>query len=485
MFVGLEERLEAESFSWLIRHFDVCAKDDQDFHIVIASPQNPRATMIVEIPSTDCEDACASSHASDFQTARKTVIDRLGQPPGIVSFLQTPLPVVVRGVGFFDFFHHQTGVAPNVIELHPVLSITFTDNSPFSGFLADPSAITENERDARALAALPTAAASAKEEGKKKGGNPMNALIPVTHPAIAWLVFFLVLLLFWLLGMVVARKQGPNTASLALIGGSDNRLSLSRLQAYAWTLIIFASFCAAMTIGKSVSAETWIKIPPELLTLAGIAIGSGVFSSLIAAANGEEKTATIDSIENDPAAPAGTTRYLIKGRNFGNNPGNAILTFQGQPASVISWSDTLITVMATQAISPVVLDTPNGKVCLKVTPNAPPFTLQPTGCYQFTDLFRDDKNPNVLSLMKFQMFGWTLVRLFALFTPSRLCGRLPLSWSRNSSCLFWHRSDFTVVSPILDERAQAQLATPADLQLDYRCPNQISRRSDAPVYHAL
>jgi hypothetical protein len=24
-------------------------------------------------------------------------------------------------VAFFDFFHHQTGVAPNQIELHPIL----------------------------------------------------------------------------------------------------------------------------------------------------------------------------------------------------------------------------------------------------------------------------------------------------------------------------------------------------------------------------
>ena len=31
----------------------------------------------------------------------------------------------VEGIGFFDFFHNQHGVAPNVIELNPVLNITF------------------------------------------------------------------------------------------------------------------------------------------------------------------------------------------------------------------------------------------------------------------------------------------------------------------------------------------------------------------------
>jgi hypothetical protein len=28
----------------------------------------------------------------------------------------------VTGVAFFDFFHGQSGVAPNAIELHPILA---------------------------------------------------------------------------------------------------------------------------------------------------------------------------------------------------------------------------------------------------------------------------------------------------------------------------------------------------------------------------
>ena len=30
----------------------------------------------------------------------------------------------LTGVVFFDFFHHQTGVAANAIELHPLLDFT-------------------------------------------------------------------------------------------------------------------------------------------------------------------------------------------------------------------------------------------------------------------------------------------------------------------------------------------------------------------------
>jgi len=35
----------------------------------------------------------------------------------------------VTGVGMFDFLHGQTGVAPNGIELHPILDIVFANSS--------------------------------------------------------------------------------------------------------------------------------------------------------------------------------------------------------------------------------------------------------------------------------------------------------------------------------------------------------------------
>src|SRR5262249_31008189 len=40
-------------------------------------------------------------------------------------FQTANIPVQVTGVGMFDFLHGQAGVAPNGIELHPVLGIAF------------------------------------------------------------------------------------------------------------------------------------------------------------------------------------------------------------------------------------------------------------------------------------------------------------------------------------------------------------------------
>ena len=42
------------------------------------------------------------------------------------TFTAANLPVAVTGVGFFDSLHGQTGVAPNGIESHPLLDISFS-----------------------------------------------------------------------------------------------------------------------------------------------------------------------------------------------------------------------------------------------------------------------------------------------------------------------------------------------------------------------
>ena len=48
------------------------------------------------------------------------------------------VPVQVTGVLFFDFLHGQTGVAPNGIELHPILQITFLSDDGEPTDVADP-----------------------------------------------------------------------------------------------------------------------------------------------------------------------------------------------------------------------------------------------------------------------------------------------------------------------------------------------------------
>jgi hypothetical protein len=90
---------------------------DSDYHMVLSDGAH---TMIAEIPYPSCTSGspwtCFVTHARSLVDSRFTVAPTPQYPS---------LTVTVRGVGFFDFLHGQTGVAPNGIELHPVLQICF------------------------------------------------------------------------------------------------------------------------------------------------------------------------------------------------------------------------------------------------------------------------------------------------------------------------------------------------------------------------
>jgi hypothetical protein len=60
----------------------------------------------------------------------------------------------------------------------------------------------------------------------------------------------------------------------------------------------------------------------------------------------------------------------------------------------------------------LVVETPNGKLNYRLIGQPTNFSLGlPVINYEFIDLFRDDKNPQTLDTMKFQMFGWTLIAI--------------------------------------------------------------------------
>jgi hypothetical protein len=89
-------------------------ENDGDIHLIIADPADRSVTMIAEIPDPEC--AIGSRHTAAYAEARR-VVSRL--PPGT--------EVEIEGVAFWDRLHGQTGVAPNAIEIHPVLRVTPID----------------------------------------------------------------------------------------------------------------------------------------------------------------------------------------------------------------------------------------------------------------------------------------------------------------------------------------------------------------------
>src|SRR5213076_2248722 len=95
---------------------------DSDYHMVLADDAGH--TMIAEIPDPGCVGpgsplAAGIAHARAQFDAVFTAT---------TNFQNADVPVQITGVGFFDYLEGQEGVAPNGIELHPVIDIQFNPN---------------------------------------------------------------------------------------------------------------------------------------------------------------------------------------------------------------------------------------------------------------------------------------------------------------------------------------------------------------------
>lgn len=94
-------------------------EDDGDYHLVLADRAG--RTIIAEIPDPACV-----AHISPLKAAIRTARTAMDGRFSVTSdFKPAGRHVIVKGVGFFDYFHGQTGMAPNDLELHPVTSLRF------------------------------------------------------------------------------------------------------------------------------------------------------------------------------------------------------------------------------------------------------------------------------------------------------------------------------------------------------------------------
>src|SRR5207302_11059447 len=94
---------------------------DSDYHLVLHDSAG--TSMIAEIAYPGCVSGAAWSSQT---TSARNAFD--AKYAVTTSFQTANDTVTVTGVGFFDLLHGQTGVAPNGIELHSVLSICWGTN---------------------------------------------------------------------------------------------------------------------------------------------------------------------------------------------------------------------------------------------------------------------------------------------------------------------------------------------------------------------
>jgi hypothetical protein len=125
----------AETTAWVVNGNLIAFKiedgksGDSDYHLVIADENG--ATMIVEIPHPSCVKG-ASPFLQGIAKARQEFDARFSPSS---AFQNVAVPVQVVGIGMFDFAHGQRGYAANGIELHPVLDISFRDESVTPNFI--------------------------------------------------------------------------------------------------------------------------------------------------------------------------------------------------------------------------------------------------------------------------------------------------------------------------------------------------------------
>jgi hypothetical protein len=353
---------------------------------------------------------------------------------------------------------------------------------------------------------------------------------------LAVVLLFVVPLALWIVCTAFTKRRGFAARALAFVAGSDNRLSLSRLQAFAWTLMIYGSYLAAMAyhaplrisgtaeaklavdsataldsaaslrraafIGRiyandgpgaeaaakeaasyarrAVSAAKeagnfqWVGVPGTLLMLAGLAIGTGVLSSVIAQVGKAERPPCISAIgvisADDPSLamtyPGFTPSlapYCLEIRGTGlSAPGS--VRVNGVTSHIPYWKDDGTVIIAelptAGPFTRLVVDTAGGKLAYALTtvdqrlagragvnaasvaaltqaslatatsqavassgaalvgtqavpPSPAPALLLGEFFYDYewSDLFREDSSPSSFSLMKFQMFGWTVIAI--------------------------------------------------------------------------
>ncbi|HEY5125315.1 MAG TPA: hypothetical protein VIK14_16410 [Ignavibacteria bacterium] len=118
-------RMESETTVYEIEAYVIEYKkeDDRDFHVVIEDPETEE-TMVVEIVDPNCPNIDNTSRYETFTKVREWFTTNFHPTK---SFKSTKKKVKLTGVGFFDYLHGQRGMAPNGREIHPVLSMEFSN----------------------------------------------------------------------------------------------------------------------------------------------------------------------------------------------------------------------------------------------------------------------------------------------------------------------------------------------------------------------
>lgn len=150
-------------------------------------------------------------------------------------------------------------------------------------------------------------------------------VIPALIVGIAFLSRYTGFLVAWVLNMVllagfiVAIGDGIVGLKRGALIDARNKISLSRLQLFLWTVLILSALItvAILNVSRGSAAPLSIGIPQELWWLMGISTTSMVGSTLIKSVKAAdepdpgEKASAIDAVKQKEGADAGTKGTLV------------------------------------------------------------------------------------------------------------------------------------------------------------------------------
>ena len=235
-------------------------ENDGDYHLVL---NQGGQTMIGEIPDPANCVGSGSPFAAAIAQAR-AALDAKYTVSG--SFQNANIPVTITGVGFFDAKHGQTGVAPNAIELHPVLGICFgadcgggTSTPDFSLAANPPSVASSSGAAASTTIAVTGAGGFSGNVALSASGLPAGASATFSAPSIAGGGSSTLTL------TPGSAAPGSYTVTVAAVSGS-----LSHSTTVAWSIALGAqpdfslsAFPLQVTSNGGAAATSTIALQPQ------------------------------------------------------------------------------------------------------------------------------------------------------------------------------------------------------------------------------
>ena len=107
-------QIEMQVFTIKCKVKKIIKEKDGDYHIIVEDLIHTGSTMIIEVVNPS---EVGTKFYSQIKKVRKFLLNN--------HLLMVNKTIIVSGVAFFDIKHNQKGIAPNGIELHPVLKLNF------------------------------------------------------------------------------------------------------------------------------------------------------------------------------------------------------------------------------------------------------------------------------------------------------------------------------------------------------------------------